>query len=228
MDDKYLYENLILFAKFDKPYQAEVVKAFLESEGVKTVVTDDKANIYSQSISMIIGTKLYIRKHDLTYAIELLPKLFMQHGKENFSGVIFEKDVEPKTTPFAKPIFIPNSEIHNIEASKANDPALNRSMYEFLQDKTKQGAIEIIGKNDRDFDEPYLPAHEKKKGVNEIYLPYYKRIISVDDKNKLEKDLGIHLEITKQEWLKKHSKLLKIIKLHPTFLLILMIGFFFE
>jgi hypothetical protein len=61
--------DLVQAARFDKPYQAELFRLFLESNGVRAVVFDTQSYGYSEGA--MVGIRVMVLDEDLAEARRL-------------------------------------------------------------------------------------------------------------------------------------------------------------
>jgi hypothetical protein len=61
---------LVELARFDRPYQADLARLFLESYGVGAVVFDTNSYIYSEGA--LVGVRLMVLDEDLAEARKAL------------------------------------------------------------------------------------------------------------------------------------------------------------
>ena len=61
---------LVELARFDRPYQADLARMFLESHGLEAVVFDTDSYIYSEGA--LVGVRLMVLDEDLAEARKTL------------------------------------------------------------------------------------------------------------------------------------------------------------
>ena len=61
---------LVELARFDRPYQADLARMFLESHGLEAVVFDTNSYIYSEGA--LVGVRLMVLDEDLAEARKAL------------------------------------------------------------------------------------------------------------------------------------------------------------
>jgi len=70
-----MHSNFIIVAKFSLPYEMEIAKVFLESNGIKCIVKDELTiQSYHFLSNAIGGVKLLVPENDLSEARKLLIK----------------------------------------------------------------------------------------------------------------------------------------------------------
>ena len=62
--------DLVQAARFDKPFQADLCRMFLESHGIQAVVFD--AQSYGYSEGALVGVRVMVLDEDLAEAKEVL------------------------------------------------------------------------------------------------------------------------------------------------------------